>query len=186
MLYKSLFLILIIPILKCSDYDITKIKKFNCTDSIKHCSGNGICSSTKENCECFKGYQTYFTDFDSYINNTPRCNYKSKNQMYALILSIFLTFGSVHYYLGHYIIGTFQLILFVFTIIFGCIIISKLSIKHLKKVNRVEAKNSFTLLVLMFLFLFIFLFWYIFDIIMVFYNIYRDVNNASMELILNE
>ena len=185
-MFKFLLIFVLLTLSKTTDFDITKIEKFNCTNSLINCSGNGKCSKTKDNCECFKGYQTYFTDFDSYINNTPRCNYKSKNQMYALILSIFLTFGSVHYYLGHYIIGTFQLFLFVFTIIFGCIIISKLSIKHLKKVNRVEAKNSFTLLVLMFLFLFIFLFWYIFDIIMVFYNIYRDVNNASMELILNE
>ena len=186
MIFKLLYILLIIPFSKSTDYDITKIKQFNCTDSLKHCLGNGICSATKDNCECFKGYQTYFTDFDSYINNTPRCNYKSKKQMLALILSIFLSFGSVHFYLGHSIIGTFQFILFLFNLIFGSVIISKLSIKHLKKVNRVEAKNSFTLLVLMFLFLFIFLFWYIFDIIMVFYNIYRDVNNASMELILNE
>jgi hypothetical protein len=186
MLYKLLYIIFIIPISKSADYDITKIKQFNCTDSLKHCSGKGICSSTKDNCECFKGYQTYFTDFDSYINNTPRCNYKSKNQMYALIFSIFLSFGSVHFYLGHSIIGTFQFILFLFNLIFGSVIISKLSIKHLKKVSRAEAKKSFTYIILMFLFSFIFLFWYVFDIVMVFYNIYRDGNNASMELIFNE
>ena len=145
MIFKLLYILLIIPFSKSTDYDITKIKQFNCSDSLKHCLGNGICSATKDNCECFKGYQTYFTDFDSYINNTPRCNYKSKKQMFALILSIFLSFGSVHFYLGHSIIGTFQLILFLFTLIFGSVIISKLSIKHLKKVNRVEAKKIFYL-----------------------------------------
>ena len=118
MLYKLLYIIFIIPISKSADYDITKIKQFNCTDSLKHCSGKGICSSTKDNCECFKGYQTYFSNFDSYINNTPRCNYQSKNQNYALMLSIFLTFGSVHFYLGHNLIGFFQffylLVVFIF------------------------------------------------------------------------
>ena len=185
-MFKFLLISVLLTLSKATDFDITKIEKFNCTNSLINCSGNGKCSKTKDNCECFKGYQTYFTDFDSYINNTPRCNYKSKNQMYALIFSIFLSFGSVHFYLGHSIIGTFQLILFLFTLIFGSVIISKLSIKHLKKVSRAEAKKSFTYIILMFLFSFIFLFWYVFDIVMVFYNIYRDGNNASMELILNE
>jgi hypothetical protein len=185
-MFKFLLISVLLTLSKATDFDITKIEKFNCTNSLINCSGNGKCSKTKDNCECFKGYQTYFSNFDSYINNTPRCNYKSKNQNYALMLSIFLTFGSVHFYLGHNLIGFFQLILFLFSLIFGSFVVSKLSIKHLKKVNRSQAKNSFTYIILMLLFSFVFLFWYVFDIIMVFYNIYRDANNAPMELFLND
>ena len=163
-----------------NDYDLEKINKFICENPEIDCNNNGICSEDKNYCICNEGYQTYFTDFSDYINNKPRCNYKSKKQLTALIFSLFLSFGSLHFYLGNKVLGYIQLIVFVFIFVFNSVFIYKLSIKHLRKLNRMEIKNSFTIILFIMLFSFIFIFWYCFDIIMIYFNIYRDENNANL------
>lgn len=182
---QRLFIILIlIKLCKTEsslEYDLNKIEKFTCTNSLVDCSGYGECSSQGDECICIEGYQTHFTNFSDYILNKPRCNYKSKKQLYAFLTALFLTFGSVHFYLGHYLVGYIQLGVFTGIIIFNTIVISKLSIKHLKKLNRTQIKNSFSLIIIMILLSLIFLFWFVFDLLMVFFNIYKDKNNAQLD-----
>ena len=163
-----------------TEYDLTKLYKFNCTKSLSDCSGNGVCSEDGLKCECNTGFQTYYENFEDYLMNKPRCNYKSKYQIKALLFSIFLSFGTAHFYLGHYFIGFLQLFYFVFVIAFSSINISKLSIKHIKVLQRDELKKSFNLIIIMIILLVIFLFWYLFDLIMVYLNIYKDSYNAKL------
>ena len=163
-----------------TEYDLTKLYKFNCTNSLSDCSGNGVCSEDGLKCECNTGFQTYYENFEDYLMNKPRCNYKSKYQIKALLFSIFLSFGTAHFYLGHYFIGFLQLFFFAFVIIFSSINISKLSIKHIKVLQRDELKKSFNLIIIMIILLVLFLFWYLFDLIMVYLNIYKDSNNAKL------
>ena len=93
-----------------NENDIKNIRKFNCTDSDIDCSGNGKCSEDGLKCECNIGFQTFYENYEDYLVNKPRCNYKSKEQIKALILSLFLSFGSAHFYLGHSLIGIIQLL----------------------------------------------------------------------------
>ena len=161
-------------------YDLTKLYKFNCTDPLFDCSGNGICSDDGLKCICNLGYQTFYENFEDYLMNKPWCNYKSKYQTKALLFSIFLSFGSAHFYLGHSFIGFFQLCFFVFVISFNTICVAKLSIKHIKKLNRNQLKNSFNLIIIMIISTALFFFWYIFDLIMIYLNVYKDSNNAKL------
>ena len=112
--------------------------------------------------------------------NKPRCNYKSKYQIKALLFSIFLSFGSAHFYTGHTLIGSIQLCFFTFVFFFNFIYAAELSIKHIKKLNRNELKKSFNIIVIMIITLFLFFFWYLFDLIMFYLNIYKDSNNAKL------
>ena len=161
-------------------YDLKKIPKFNCTDAEIDCSGNGKCSEDATKCECYTGYQTYYEDYEDYLVTKPRCNYKSKEQIKALLFSLFLSFGSAHFYLGHSLIGIIQLLFFVFIFIFNTTFIIKLSIKHIRKLNRAQVKLSFNLIIIMIILSVLFLFWYLFDLIMIYLNVYRDSKNAKM------
>ena len=163
-----------------TEYDLTKIYKFNCTNSQIDCSGNGICSEDGLKCECNTGYQTFYENYEDYLMNKPRCNYKSKYQIKALLFSIFLSFGSAHFYTGHTLIGSIQLCFFTFVFFFNFIYAAELSIKHIKKLNRNELKKSFNIIVIMIITLFLFFFWYLFDLIMFYLNIYKDSNNAKL------
>ena len=161
-------------------YDLKKIRKFNCTNSEIDCSGNGNCSEDGLKCECDSGYQTFYKNYEDYLSNKPRCNYKSKQQIKALLFSLFLSFGSAHFYLGHSLIGITQLLFFAFIFIFNATFIVKLSIKHIRKLNRAQVKSSFNLIIIMIILSVLFLFWYLFDLIMIYLNIYKDSNNAKM------
>ena len=163
-----------------TEYDLTKIYKFNCTNSQIDCSGNGICSEDGLKCECNIGFQTFYENYEDYLMNKPRCNYKSKYQIKALLFSIFLSFGSAHFYTGHTLIGSIQLCFFTFVFFFNFIYAAELSIKHIKKLNRNELKKSFNIIVIMIITLFLFFFWYLFDLIMFYLNIYKDSNNAKL------
>ncbi len=161
-------------------YDLKKFVKFNCTDSDIDCSGNGKCSEDGLKCECLTGYQTFYENYEDYLMNKPRCNYKSKYQIKALLFSLFISFGSAHFYVGHTVIGLIQFCFFTFVFCFNSIFAAKLSIKHIKKLNRDELKKSFNIIVIMILSLFLFFFWYLFDLIMFYMNIYKDSNNAKL------
>lgn len=177
-------LIVLISLHLSTSYNLTQIEKFNCTDGAIQCSNAGVCSREKDECECFEGYQTFFVDYVDYIRNTPRCNYKSKKQLYALLCALFLSFGSVHFYLENRILGYIQLVVFTLMFIFNVIIVCRLSIKHLHKLTRPEVKSTFGYIIIITLSLLIFFFWYGFDLIMVFSNVYKDNNNAHLESFL--
>ena len=162
------------------EYDLSKLYKFNCTNSNIDCSGNGICSDDGLKCECNTGYQTFYESYEDYLMNKPRCNYKSKYQIKALLFSLFLSFGSAHFCLGHSFIGFFQLFFFTFVISFSSMSVARLSIKHIKKLNRNELKKSFNLIIIILILLLLSLFWYLFDLIMIYLNVYKDSNNAKL------
>ena len=101
--------------------------------------------------------------------------------MYALFTALFLSFGSVYFYLGNYIMGYIQLTLFLGIVVFNTFAIGKLSLKHLKILNRNQVKNSFTLIIIVVMLSAVFIFWFIFDILMILFNVYKDSQNASLE-----
>ena len=74
----------------------------------------------------------------------------------------------------------FLILLFAFIFLFNASYIYKLSIKHLKKLNRTQVKASFNIIIIMVILSILFLFWYLFDLIMIYLNIYKDSNNAKM------
>ena len=159
-------------------YNLTIISKFKCENASLDCSNHGTCSNDK--CNCDRGYQTFYKNYEDYLLNKPRCNYKSKNQLNALLFAVFLSFGSVHFYLGNNTVGILQLIVFSCIFIFNVANIIVLSVKHLKKLRREEKKRSFNIILIMVIFGVLFAFWYLFDLVMVYMNIYRDSNNAKM------
>jgi hypothetical protein len=162
-------------------YNITNFKYFECFDSSKDCSNAGICTKENDNCLCFEGYKTVFESPEDYYSSKPRCNYNLKYQLYAITLSLFPSFGFLHFYLGNYIVGYFQFTFFVLIFIFNLGVITNLSLKHVKKVSNNEIRGTFTLMCFVsFLSCLCFL-WYIFDILMVLFNIYKDGNNVEIK-----
>lgn len=162
-------------------YNITEEMEFVCNDPIIDCSNRGECNIDQTDCICFEGFITRITNYTDLYGNKPRCNYKAKKQIYALVLSLFLSFGSVHFYLGNTILGYTQLTLFTLIFIYNVLNIINLSLKHIKKTNSNEIKMSISIVITMFCLSFIFFIWYIFDAIMVIFNIYTDKNQVSME-----
>jgi hypothetical protein len=163
------------------EYNVTALDYFKCNDPLIDCSNSGVCSKDKDECVCFEGFQTHFDKNEDYISKKPRCNYQSKKQIYAFVLSLFISFGFAHFYLGNKIIGYIQLCLFLSVITFNVFMITKLSLKHLKKLNSAEYRDSLSLFIIICFSTLIFLFWYFFDLAMVFFNIYKDNKNASLQ-----
>ena len=168
-------------LINSEEYNITHFNYFNCTNSISDCSNSGQCSTDKEECLCFEGYQTMFENLEDYFSNKPRCNYKVKKQLEAFILALFFSFGSLHFYLGNYIIGYIQLFLFLFILFFNVAMIINLSIKHLKKLSPIEYRSSLSNSLFICFFASIAFFWYIFDVFMVLFNIYKDDRNIDLQ-----
>jgi hypothetical protein len=161
-------------------YNVSKMEIFRCENPITDCSNAGVCNNEKDECICFEGYKTVFLNVEDYFSYEPRCNYKLKKQIYAMVLALFISFGFLHLYLGNYIIGYIQMILFFIIFVFNIYMIVNLSLKHVKKVSRLEYKNSLALMIVICFFSLIFFFWYLFDIFMVLFNIYRDSNNVDL------
>lgn len=163
------------------EYNVTKVGYFECVDPLIDCSNSGICKPDKDDCACFDGFETNYKNINEFYSKAPRCNYRLKKQLYALILSLFISSGFVHFYLGNNIVGYIQFFVFMSIFIFNIFVIIKLSLKHIKKVNQIQYRESMALVLTMSFFTFIFFIWYIFDIFMVIFNIYRDSDNVSME-----
>jgi hypothetical protein len=175
--------ILLLLILQCrtvEKYNVTDFPPFHCLNPIITCNNQGKCNDQKDDCECFEGFTTNFPSPSQFFTTTTRCNYKMKKQLYALVLSLFISFGFVHFYLGNYIIGYVQLIVFLFIFIFNVSLIVLLSTKHLKKVSQSEFKKSLSYILFISFLAFVFLFWYLFDIFMVIFNLYKDGNSIHM------
>jgi hypothetical protein len=101
------------------------------------------------------------------------------------VLSLFISFGSTHFYLGNYIVGYMQLIIFFSILIFNIVAIYKLSIKHTRPLTPMQLKQSLCMGVFITFSTFLFFMWYLFDIFMVMFAIYKDENNVEMlEMIL--
>lgn len=87
-------------------------------NSDEDCSNNGICTIPTKVCECNNGYTTYIENYknitSSEIENLKLCNYKQKSQAAAFLLSLFIGFGSEHFYLGNYDKAIAKLIFYLF------------------------------------------------------------------------
>lgn len=162
-------------------YDTRELVYFKCEDSLTNCSGNGVCNNEKDDCICFEYFITRFDEVSDFYSTKPRCNYKLKKQIYALALSLFLSFGQLHFYLDNYVIGYMQFFLFSFIFIFNVTMIVKLSLKHIKKVNTEEYRETLSTTVIICFFVLVFFFWYLFDLFMVIFNIYKDSNGIEMQ-----
>lgn len=180
---KLIILTLLWVIMICESHNITDIVYFRCRDSISDCSNHGVCSNDEDDCICFGGYITYFED-KNYYSKRPRCNYKQRNQIYALVFSLFISFGSSHFYLGNNIVGYIQMLLFAVIFVFNVIAIYKLSMKHIRPITAIQLKQSLCTGLFVTFSLFIFLMWYIFDIFMIIFAIYKDENNVEMHEII--
>lgn len=162
-------------------YNITNFTYFECLDSSRDCSNAGVCTKENDNCICFEGYKTVFEVLEDYYSNKPRCNYNLKYQLYAITLSLFPSFGFVHFYLGNYIVGYFQFTFFLLVLTFNLVVIINQSLKHVKKVSHTEIRGTITIMCFICFLSFICFLWYIFDIFMVMFNIYKDKNNVEMK-----
>jgi hypothetical protein len=161
-------------------YNITNLKYFKCQSSKIDCSNAGICTNDKEDCTCFDKFKTVFEQPEDYFSNRPRCNYNQKLQLYAIILALFISFGTMHFYLGNYVIGVIQTLLFVSILILNIALILRLSMKHIKTVAQVEYRHTMSTVVIMCLLALICFFWYLFDIFMLLFNVYKDSNNVEL------
>ena len=165
-------------------FNLTSYIIFECNNSINDCSNHGECLEDKTDCKCFHGFSTYFLNYTEHFNQSPRCNYKMKKQLNALIIACFMSFGIVHFYLENNYIGFFQLFLFTFIFFTNSFLIIRLSLKHLKN-HTSNALSASILQVILIIFLsFVFILWYIFDIIMIVLNMYRDTSNQEIAIIL--
>jgi hypothetical protein len=176
---KLIILTLLWVIIYSESHNITDIVYFRCNDSIIDCSNHGICNNDQDDCICFGGYISYFED-GNYYTDKARCNYKQRNQIYALALSLFVTFGSMHFYLGNYIIGYIQMILFAVILTYNIIAIYYLSVKHMRPLTPIQLKQSLCVGMFIIFSCFLFLMWYLFDTFMIIFGIYRDENNVEM------
>ena len=170
--------------LSSETFNTSKLVLFGCNNPIKDCQNHGVCEADRKDCNCFNGYSTYFTNYTNHFDQVPRCNYKLKKQLYALVIASFLSFGMVHFYLENYLIGYLQLILFMLIFITNIFFTIRLSLKHIKSTSPNELRSSLIKVILVLFFSFIFLLWYTFDIIMVILNMYRDSYNMELALIL--
>lgn len=170
--------------LSLENVDISSFLLFECKDSIIDCSNNGECDIDKKDCKCFKGYSTYFNNYKDHFNQSPRCNYRNKKQLYALFFAIFFSFGVLHFYLENYFIGYLQLSIFLMIFLTNSFIIIRLSLKHLKNSNYANFLSGTLLQLLIIMFLsFVLILWYTIDIIMIILNKYRDNFNQELTLI---
>lgn len=158
-----------------------KSSNFRCREPIIDCSNNGICFSNNMDCDCFPGFTTIFIDLNKFYQQNPRCNYKRKSQFIALCLSLFISFGSLHFYLGNSVLGVFQLILFASIAIFNISMIVYLSIKHIGKYNTLVLIQTANSLIVVYFFNFIMFSWWILDIWLTILNIYVDSNGVGLD-----
>ncbi len=161
-------------------YNVTKYNHFECNNSLDDCSHSGICDMEKLECTCFEAYKTVFKNPEDYFSNKPRCNYKMKRQIYAVILALFVSFGFLQFYLGNVILGLTQMVIFGLVTGINIYLITKVSIKHLKNQSQGEFRNTLSLSVMICFFSLICFFWYLFDVFMVLFNIYKDENNVEL------
>jgi len=113
---------------------------FVCEESFTNCSNQGVCNDQKDACDCFKGFTTYYEDKDYEQYFKIRCNYKQKNGITTMAFAFFVSFGSLYFYLGRYIVGTFQLVTFLGIIITNILIAIRVSYTHLNEISESDKK----------------------------------------------
>ena len=100
----------------------------------KNDCGHGTCDVNLKICRCDDGYVTHFDienikkdklktissssgeednfDIKLTIDDIEMCNYKLRKQLTALMISIFVGFGSEHFYMGNYDVAAGKLVFY--------------------------------------------------------------------------
>ena len=98
--------------------------------------GHGTCDPGSGVCKCDDGYVTHFditsikkdklvqlssssdegqnVDINLTIDEIKMCNYQLRKQLTALMISIFVGFGSEHFYMGNYDVAAGKLVFYIF------------------------------------------------------------------------
>lgn len=91
--------------------------KFVCKDN-SYCSNNGLCIESK--CICDEGKTTFINNYNLavpeslYLSQITMCNYTQKSRLTALMLCLFVGFGSEHFYMEKADLGVAKLIFYLF------------------------------------------------------------------------
>lgn len=94
---------------------------FRCSSNAD-CSDNGLCDLERRVCECSSEYATHLDNFCEIVgtgNDTislpsdlKMCNYSKKKQLTAFMLSLFVGFGSDHFYMDRNDFGIAKLVFY--------------------------------------------------------------------------
>ena len=99
-----------------------QLENSNLIINFKSCNNDNDCNHGQcvdSYCKCDKKYVTYI-DLKKYEkdnlgnNDIEVCNYKLKSQLTALMLSIFIGFGSEHFYMGNKGVGAGKFVFYIF------------------------------------------------------------------------
>lgn len=167
------------PEVNLSKEEIDILRKgFKCKNNKEDCSNNGICNLSYPECICYDDYTTYFTDILSYSKQLPRCNYKMKHRRVALLYAI-IGFGLLDFYIGNYITGGLQLIVFILILSYAIYFIYSLSIKSIQNGIRRDFKLMLKGLIISVLLIFVF-FWWLYGLLLVLSNLVIDENRVLL------
>ena len=169
------FIILFIDIVCAKNYMEKTgylINNFNGTasNSVVNCNQSidcnfGICNISTFSCECDKGY------INSYNSNSSKlvgCNYRQKRQFDFFIMELILGFGSGQFYTNRITHGVLKLLAYITGLI--SIFLFPFSLK-----KCAPSKLYAIIISLFYFFLSIgFGFWYIYDLLMIKNNKYKD------------
>lgn len=153
----KLYILLTIVVLSMANSTL-----FNCVDQ-SSCSLHGMCNKNKTACICNDGYITH--------KSNNQCNYLQKEQLIALLLSIFLgIFAAGQWYVANYFLAGPKLLM---TLV-GCCLLGSLRFDNNKEIK----------IICVLLFLFAIFAWLITDIIIFSMNNYTDGNGVVLKPIL--
>ena len=125
-LFKFLFFLNFIKLFYPKSHFLNKSRQLensNLIINFKSCNNDNDCNHGQCEggyCKCDKKYVTYIDlkkfEKDNLGNNDYKevCNYKLKSQLTALMLSIFIGFGSEHFYMGNKGVGAGKFVFYIF------------------------------------------------------------------------
>lgn len=99
---------------------------FICKDN-SYCSNNGLCIESK--CICDEGKTTFINNFSKfvsesvYVREISMCNYTQKSRLTALMLCLFVGFGSEHFYMEKSDLGIAKLIFYLFCFVANILLV---------------------------------------------------------------
>jgi hypothetical protein len=151
------------------DHSIAKLQ--NCNSDNCH-PNNGKCVGNAE-CVC-SDYYAHFPD-----NSTIACKYERKLKTIAFSIELLIPFGSCHFYLGNYGLGTLKFsILVIIPIVY--LVIACLCCKSSNKIGYSKI-SSFICSILTGVFVLGLIGWLIFDLTKIYRGDYDDKNGIKMK-----
>jgi hypothetical protein len=118
----------------------TATTAFNCTVDSIDCSGNGVCSITRDVCICDRKFAT----FPPWTPGVPsQCTYQRKSQLIAFVSNFFgAGVGAANWYLGNTDMALMQLFLgFGGVVSMCCFCFCLTNCRSMKSINLDTARN---------------------------------------------